>query len=168
MAGAHTKASEVPAEFDETRARMVIARLAHLEGALLPILHELSHEFGYVDIRNVPLLAEALNISRADVHGTISFYHDFKTAPQGRHVLKLCRAEACQSMGCESLVAHLAATHHLAPGETTPDRALSVETVYCLGNCALSPAAMLDGELIGRLDHDQLDQIVLDATGMRS
>ncbi len=168
MVGAHTKTSEMPAEFDEIRARLVIARLAHLEGALLPILHELSHEFGYVDVRAVPLLAEALNISRADVHGTISFYHDFKTSPQGRHVLKLCRAEACQAMGCETLVTHLAKTHHLAPGDTTQDQALSVETVYCLGNCALSPAAMLDGALIGRLDQDQLDQIVLDATGMRS
>lgn len=155
-------------EFDEARARLVIARLAHLEGALLPILHELQHEFGYVDARNVPLLAEALNISRADVHGTISFYHDFKSAPQGRHVLKICRAEACQSMGCENLVTHLARVHKLAPGETTKDRALSVETVYCLGNCALSPAALLDGELIGRLNADRLDQIVLDATGMRS
>ena len=168
MAGAQVKASEMSEVFDETRTRLVIARLAHLEGALLPILHELSHEFGYVDVRAVPLLAEALNISRADVHGTLSFYHDFKTSPQGRHVLKLCRAEACQAMGCEALVTHLAKTHHLAPGETTPDQALSVETVYCLGNCALSPAAMLDGALIGRLDQDQLDQIVLDATGMRS
>ena len=131
-------------------------------------MHELQDAFGYVDSRAVPLIAEALNVSKAEVHGVISFYHDFRSVPAGKHVLKLCRAEACQSMGCEALVAHLATTHHLAPGDTSRDGGLSVETVYCLGNCALSPAALLDGELIGRLDASELDMIVLNATGGRS
>lgn len=146
----------------------MITEKSMLSGAMLPILHELQHAFGYVDPAAVPLIAEALNVSKAEVHGVISFYHDFRGAPAGRHVLKICRAESCQSMGCEALVTHLAQTHQLAPGETSRDGGLTVETVYCLGNCALSPAALLDGELIGRLDHDHLDMIVLDATGGRS
>lgn len=154
--------------WDQGLAQALIAGKTGLQGAMLPILHELQNAFGYVDSRAVPLIAEALNVSKAEVHGVISFYHDFRSVPAGKHVLKICRAEACQSMGCEALVAHLAATHHLAPGDTSRDGGLTVETVYCLGNCALSPAALLDGELIGRLDASELDMIVLDATGGRS
>ena len=154
--------------WDAERAQGIITGKMLLQGAMLPILHELQDAFGYVDTRAVPLIAEALNVSKAEVHGVISFYHDFRSVPAGKHVLKLCRAEACQSMGCETLVAHLATTHHLAPGDTSRDGSLTVETVYCLGNCALSPAAMLDGELIGRLGEAELDMIVLNATGGRS
>ena len=135
---------------------------------MLPILHDLQAAFGYIDASAVSHIAGALNVSKAEVHGVISFYHDFRAAPAGTHVLKLCRAEACQSMGCEDLVAHLAHSHRLAPGETSANGGLTVETVYCLGNCALSPAALLDGELIGRLDRDGLDMIVLDCAGGRS
>ena len=154
--------------WDLGQAQGIIDAKSALQGAMLPILHELQHAFGYVDTAAVPLIADALNVSKAEVHGVISFYHDFRSAPAGRHLLKICRAEACQSMGCEALVSHLAHTHHLAPGETSKDGGLTVETVYCLGNCALSPAALLDDELIGRLDRDHLDMIVLDATGGRS
>ena len=154
--------------WDDQRAQAIIAQNSHLQGAMLPILHELQHAFGYIDSRAVPDIAEALNVSKAEVHGVISFYHDFRSAPAGRHVLKICRAEACQSMGCEDLVAHLARSHHLGPGDTSANGGLTVETVYCLGNCALSPAALLDGELIGRLDRDGLDMIVLDAAGGRT
>ena len=153
--------------WDPALAIAIIDERSGLLGAMLPILHELQSAFGYVDVQAVPLIAGALNVSKAEVHGVISFYHDFRSEPAGRHVLKICRAESCQSMGCEALVAHLAATHHMAPGETNAAGTLTVETVYCLGNCALSPAALLDGELIGRLDRDQLDSIVLDATGGR-
>ncbi len=171
----HTGALSVkPANFspkvawDAQLAQSIIDQKSSLQGAMLPILHDLQHTFGYVDSSVVPQIAEALNVSKAEVHGVISFYHDFRSAPAGKHVLKLCRAEACQSMGCESLVSYLAHTHHLAPGETSKEGGLTIDTVYCLGNCALAPAALLDGELIGRLDRDWLDQIVLDATGGRS
>lgn len=137
--------------WDQDSARSIITSLAHLEGATLPILHALQDEFGYVDPQAVPLIAEALNLSRAEVHGTISFYHDFKTAPQPARVIKLCRAEACQSLGCEALVTELERTHGIAV-DGAPVGDVVVETVYCLGNCALGPSALVDGELIGRID----------------
>src|SRR5579872_1275392 len=93
--------------WDADRALSRIRELEHLPGALLPILHALQEEFGYIDPEAIPLLADTLNISKAEVHGVISFYHDFRKAPAGRHVLRICRAEACQSMGCESLVSHV-------------------------------------------------------------
>ena len=137
--------------WNQDSARSIIAGLAHLEGATLPILHALQEEFGHIDPQAVPLIAEALNVSRAEVHGTITFYHDFKTAPSPRHVIKLCRAEACQSLGCEAMVEELAHEHGIAvDGEPAGD--VVVETVYCLGNCALGPSALVDGELIGRVD----------------
>ena len=137
--------------WDQDSARMIVAGLAHLEGATLPMLHALQDEFGYVDSQAVPLIAEALNLSRAEVHGAISFYHDFKTAPQPPRVIKLCRAEACQALGCESVVDELARHHGIAVDDHHAGDAI-VETVYCLGNCALGPSALVDGELIGRVD----------------
>jgi len=137
--------------WNQEAARSIIAGLAHLEGATLPILHALQDAFGHIDPQAVPLIAEALNLSRAEVHGTITFYHDFRTAPPPRHVIKLCRAEACQSLGCEAMVEELAREHGIAvDGEPAGD--VAVETVYCLGNCALGPSALVDGELIGRVD----------------
>ena len=100
----------------------------------------------------IPIVADVLNLSRAEVHGVVSFYHDFRRAPAGRHVLKVCRAEACQSMGCERWSTGWRQRFGIAIGGTTPDGCVTLETVYCLGNCALSPAVMLDGELHGRLD----------------
>jgi formate dehydrogenase subunit gamma len=147
-------------EWDADAASDVIAGLTHLDGAMLPILHALQERFGYVDAAAIPLVAEALNVSRAEVHGVISFYHDFRSEPAGTHVLKLCRAEACQSMGAAALERHLSTHHGLKLGDTTLDGRLTVEGVYCLGNCALSPAALLDDTLIGRLDHEMLDAIV--------
>ncbi|MBI1206376.1 MAG: NADH-quinone oxidoreductase subunit E [Azospirillum sp.] len=154
-----------PAHWDETRARRIIADLAPLEGAALPILQALQDTFGYVDRRAVPLVAEALGLSRAEVTGTIAFYHDFRTAPPGRHRLQLCRAEACQACGCETLVAHLDRRHGIAVGSTTADGALTVDEVYCLGNCALGPALLVDGEPVGRADAGLLDWLVADLTG---
>ncbi|MGX1740278.1 NAD(P)H-dependent oxidoreductase subunit E [Bosea sp. NPDC055353] len=137
--------------WDQDSARMIVAGLAHLEGATLPMLHALQDEFGYVDPQAVPLIAEVLNLSRAEVHGAISFYHDFKTAPQPARIVKLCRAEACQALGCESVVEELSAKHGIAVDDHHAGDAI-VETVYCLGNCALGPSALVDGELIGRVD----------------
>ncbi len=150
--------------FDVDLARTLIDRKRDMPGATLPILHDLQEQFGYIDDRVVPLVADALNISRAETLGVISFYHDFRRAPVDGRVLKLCRAESCQSMGCEDLVSHLAARHGVKVDEDA-HAGLHVETVYCLGNCALSPAALLDGEPIGRLDRDRIDAIVADAQG---
>jgi formate dehydrogenase subunit gamma len=132
---------------------------------MLPMLHSLIEEFGYIDDRAVPVLAKVLNISRAEVVGVINFYHDFRTVPAGRHLLRVCRAEACQSMGCERLVEHLESRLATGMGGTSPDGAVTLEAVYCLGNCALSPAVMLDGRLYGRVSPQRADQILEGATG---
>eukprot|EP01037_Dinobryon_pediforme_P013418 gene13418-13532_t len=153
-------AVEVKRPFDEIQAQAIITNLADEPGAMLPILHALQEAFGFVDARAVPMIAESLNVSKAEVHGVITFYHDFRHAPAGRHILKICRAEACQSMGVETLVAHVERALGLKMGETSDDMQLTIENVYCLGNCALSPAALFDGELIGRIDADQLDQLM--------
>jgi formate dehydrogenase subunit gamma len=154
--------------WDREIAAALIQSHRHLDGAMLPILHALQEEFGYIDAEALPLVADALNVSRAEVHGVVTFYHDFREAPAGRHVLKLCRAEACQSVGCDALADHLGHRHGLAPGSTSADGTLTVENTYCLGNCALGPAALLDGELIGRVDADRLDAIVARAKGALS
>ena len=130
---------------------------------LLPILHALQHAFGYIDDKALPIIALMLNISQAEVRGVVSFYHDFRRAPVGRHVLKICRAEACQSLGCEGLIAHLSHAHRLAPGQTSLDGAITLESVYCLGDCALGPAALIDDELIGRLDANRIDGLMSEA-----
>ncbi len=146
--------------WDDAQARAVIAAGSAEPGAALPILHALRERFGYIDDRAIPAIAEALNISKAEVHGVVSFYHDFLRAPVDGAVLKLCRAESCQALGCEDLVAHLEGAHGLKVDRAEDDAPLVVRTVYCLGNCALSPAALLEGEPIGRLDRDAIDEIV--------
>jgi formate dehydrogenase subunit gamma len=123
---------------------------------MLPALHALNHTFGYIDERAIPLVADLFNLSRAEVTGVVSFYKDFRRAPPGRHVVKVCRAEACQAMGCERVVAELAARLGTPVDGTSPDGAVTLETVYCLGNCALSPAALVDGKLYGRVDAESL------------
>lgn len=141
------------------RAIGIIDQLKSKEGPLLPILHELQDEFGYVPQETLPLIAHALNISRAEVHGVFTFYHDYRDHPAGRHVLKLCRAEACQSMGADALAEHARQVLGVDWHGTTADGAVTLEPVYCLGLCACAPAAMLDGEVIGRLDAEQLEEI---------
>ncbi|HEV2674854.1 MAG TPA: formate dehydrogenase subunit gamma [Aliidongia sp.] len=155
------------APFDPVTARDVIDGLKHLQGATLPILHALQARFGCVDAAAVPLIADALNLSRAEIHGVISFYHDFRDAPAGAHVVKLCRAEACQSMGCRDLERHAKARLGVAMGATMADRRVTLEAVYCLGNCALSPAVMIDGELHGRVDAARFDELMAEI-GSRS
>jgi len=143
------------AGWNEDVARAVVARLAPLDGATLPILHALQEEFGYIDPAATALIADALNMSRAEVHGAITFYHDFRAAPAGKRVIKICRAEACQANGVEQLVEELRSRSGLTP-DAAGDARLTIETVYCLGNCALGPSALVDGELVGRLDADRL------------
>lgn len=146
------------------RAIDIINQLKGREGPLLPILHELQGEFGYVPQETLPLIAQALNISRAEVHGVVTFYHDYRDHPAGRHVLKLCRAEACQSMGGDAMAQRARELLGIDWHGTTADGAVTLEPVYCLGLCACAPAAMLDGEVIGRLDDEKLEEI---ATGVR-
>jgi formate dehydrogenase subunit gamma len=147
-------------EWDSERATLLIRQLASMPGALLPIMHALQDEFGYIDRAAVAIVAEELNISRAEVHGVISFYHDFRHHPPGQHVLKMCRAEACQSMGCEKTIRHVEHRLETKLGETTPDGRFTLEPVFCLGNCALSPAVMLDGKLYGRVSADVADFLI--------
>ena len=153
------------APFDPEIARDVIADLKHLPGATLPILHALQDRFGYVDAAAVPLIADALNLSRAEIHGVVTFYHHFRQEPAGAHVVQLCRAEACQSMGCRELERHAEARLGVAMGGTRADGRATLEAVYCLGNCALSPAVMIDGELHGRVDPARFDELI-DELGM--
>ena len=133
------------------------------EGPLLPILHAFQKTFGYLDEAATPLIADALNLSRAEVHGVVTFYHDFRRAPAGRHVLKLCRAEACQAAGGDALAARAEARLGCAMGATTTDGSVTLEPIYCLGLCATAPSAMLDGRVVGRLNPDRLDALVCEA-----
>ena len=149
----------VSLRWNEAEATEIVRRHEGCEGPLLPILHDLQAAFGYLPEQAVPFLARALNITRADVHGVISFYHDFRHKPAGRHVLKLCRAEACQSMEGEAFARRVLDRFDLDWGGTTADGRVTVEPVYCLGLCASAPSAMLDGEPMARLNADSVDEI---------
>lgn len=151
------------AAWDEAEAREIIRRHDGREGSMLPILHDLQAVFGCVPPAAVRLVADVLNLTRAEVHGVVSFYHDFREQPAGRHVLKLCRAEACQSMDGEQLARELLDRLGLEWGDTTPDGRLTVEATYCLGLCACAPSAMLDGEPVARLTPASLQGIVREA-----
>ncbi|QKC80365.1 formate dehydrogenase subunit gamma [Mesorhizobium sp. NZP2077] len=143
-----------------SRTAAIIQELKGLEGPLLPILHEIQEEFGHVPQAALPVIADGLNLSKAEVHGVVTFYHDFRVRPAGRHVLKLCQAEACQSMGSDAVAAKIKQLLGIGFHETTRDGSVTLEPVYCLGLCACSPSAMLDGEVIGRLDDDKIDEIL--------
>lgn len=143
----------------EDRVKEIIAARASERGPLLEILHDLQDAFGYLDDRALAMAAEELNLTRADVHGVVSFYKDFRRTPAGRAVVRLCRAEACQAMGADALVEHAEATLGVAVGDTRSDGAVTLEEVFCFGNCALSPAAMIDGRLYGRVDQARFDEL---------
>jgi formate dehydrogenase subunit gamma len=145
------------------RAAAIIVEQKQCEGPLLPILHALQEEFGYIDREAEPMIADALNISRAEVHGVVTFYHDFREQPAGRHVLKLCRAEACQAAGGDALASRCEQKLGVSMGHTTADGRVTLEPVYCLGLCSVSPAAMLDGKIHARLDEKKLDALVAQA-----
>ena len=149
--------------WDEARATELIAGLKGQDGSLLPILHAIQQTFGCIPEAAEPLIAAELNITRAEVHGVVTFYHDFRREPAGRHVLKLCRAEACQSMGSDALVSHLERSLGLSCGETSADGRITVEAVYCLGLCAVAPSAMFDGAVVGRLNEQRLDTLLAEA-----
>jgi formate dehydrogenase subunit gamma len=146
-----------------TKTLAIVGALKGLEGPLLPILHEIQAEFGYVPQESLPIIAQELNLSRAEVHGVVTFYHDYRDHPAGRHVLKLCRAEACQSMGGDEIAARVKALLGIDFHQTTLDGAVTLEAVYCLGLCSCAPSAMLDGEVHGRLDADLAAELVAEA-----
>ncbi len=131
-----------------------------MEGPLLPILHAVQAAFGHVPQAALPLIADHLRLSRAEVHGVMTFYHDFRAEPAGQHVVKLCRAEACQSMGADRVAAHAQEKLGLDWHETTPDGRVTLEPVFCLGLCACAPAAMVDGRLVGRVDEARVDALI--------
>ncbi len=138
----------------------ILATLAEQPGALLPILHAVQEALGYVPPDQVGRIAQRLNLSRADVHGVLSFYHYFRQHPPGRHVVQVCRAEACQAVQCERTEAHARQRLGVDYGETTADGAFSLEAVYCLGNCAAGPSVMVGDELYGRVTPERLDAVL--------
>lgn len=144
----------------EAQVASIVDGMKGMEGPLLPILHEVQEEFGYVPQEALPVIARGLNLSRAEVYGVVSFYHDYRKEPAGRHVLKVCQAESCQSMGSDAVAARLRQALGIDFHQTTPDGRVTLEPVYCLGLCACSPAAMLDDEVIGRIDADRIDEII--------
>jgi formate dehydrogenase subunit gamma len=144
-------------------AKAVCARHGFRPDALLEILHDVQHEAGFVPQAALPVIAEALNLSRADVHGVMSFYHDFKSQRQGKVVVTVCRAEACQSMGAFKMIEGFLATRGMKIGETSADGALTLEATYCLGNCALAPAAVVNGKLYGRMSAEKLEIRIAEA-----
>ena len=147
-----------------TRVGEILDAHRGMEGALLPILHAVQDAYGHVPEAALPIIAGDLNISKAEAYGVMTFYHDFRAKPAGKHVLKLCRAESCQAMGATELAAHACDTLGLDWHETTPDGKITLEPIFCLGLCACGPAALVDGKVVGRVTPAKLDQIV---KGMR-
>jgi len=158
MSGKRTLLDLSPRE--ATAAREIALRYGNRPDALLEILHDLQEDLGFIPEAALPALAKALNLSRAEVHGVVTFYHDYRREPAGRHVIKVCRAEACQSMGANELVGMIERFLKVKLGQTTADGAITVEGVFCLGNCALSPAIMVDDRLVGRVDAAKFEKIV--------
>lgn len=151
--------------WSESLAQMLVSRHRDREGPLLPILHDMQEAFGHIPDAAFPLLASALNLSHAEIHGVVSFYHDFRRSPAGRRVVKICRAEACQSMGGEAVAERLLRRLGIDWGQTTSDGAVTVEAVYCLGLCAAAPAALVDGEPVARLSAQSLAARVEELAG---
>lgn len=151
-------------DIEDSRLSEILGPICAAHGSrpadLIEILHELQAQLGYVPEAATQMLASALNLSRAEVHGVISFYHDFHRAPPGRHIVRVCRAEACQAVGCESLAKHAETSLGVGFGQSRADGKARLEAVYCLGNCALGPSVMIDGELHGRVDAARFDALI--------
>jgi len=148
-----------PTSMQESVQKITTA-LKDKPGALLPILHAIQDDLGYVPAESVPAIAKALNLSRAEVHGVISFYHYFRDTPPGKHTIHLCRAESCQAMGGKQLEKHVKTRLGIDFHETTADGKFSLEPVYCLGNCACSPAMQIDEEIFGRVSANRFDTVI--------
>ena len=141
----------------------IVRELKAKPGALLPILHGIQEELGYVPEDAVPIIASEMNLTRAEVHGVVTFYHDFRSHPPGRHIVRICQAESCQAAGSAGLTAHAKKRMGIDFHHTTADRSCSLEPVYCLGNCALSPSVMVDKEVFGRVTEKRFDEILEEA-----
>jgi formate dehydrogenase subunit gamma len=144
--------------WDRARVESIARSLKDVPGALMPILRRVQDELGWVPPDSIPLIANILNLSRAEVHGVVSFYHDFRHAPPGKNVIRLCRAESCQAMGSSALADHVRDRLKCDFGETSSDGRFTLEAVYCLGNCACSPAMVINGELVGRVTPGRFDE----------
>ena len=140
--------------------RRIVAQHKERPGPLLEILHGIQAAFGYVPAAAVPVVAEELNLSRAEVHGVVTFYHFFRHERPGAHTVSLCQAESCQSMGAAALADHARQRLGIDFHQTTADGRFSLEPIYCLGNCACSPAAMIDGRLYGRVTPEAFDALI--------
>jgi formate dehydrogenase subunit gamma len=152
-----------PAE--EAVVRRAVAEHKPRPGPLLEVLHAIQAALGFVPAAAVPVVAEGLNLSRAEVHGVLTFYHYFRHSPPGRHTVSLCRAESCQAVGAEALAAHARRRLGIDFHQTTPNGEFSLEPIYCLGNCACSPAAMIDGRLYGRVTPQAFDALIAEHSG---
>ena len=146
--------------FDMAAVTQAIAAHQHRPGAMLPILHAIQEHVGFVPAESVPLIADALNVSRAEVHGVLSFYHDFRQQPAGQHVVKICRAEACQAVGSEALAQHAQKAIGCDFHASTNDGKFTLEPIYCLGLCACGPNVMIDGQSYGRVSAEKLDRLL--------
>jgi formate dehydrogenase subunit gamma len=146
--------------FDKDACADIVSHHDRRPERLVQILVDIVRRFGYVPADAIALLAEALNLSRAEVHGVVSYYHDFRSHPPGRHVLKICQAEACRAVGATRVAEDAQSISGLAPGES--NAALTIEPAYCLGNCALGPAAMFDDKPLGRVDRTLLEKLLAD------
>jgi len=155
----NTTPDRTPGETTSEVTAEILARRAHELGALLPILHELQDRLGWVPPQAVPQIAEALNLSRAEVHGVVTYYHHFRSSAPGRHVVQVCRAEACQARGADALLAQAESLLGCKSHHTRADGAVTLDPVFCLGLCALSPAVMVDAKLYGRVTPQRLQQI---------
>jgi len=152
-------------DWDSKEIEAIIEALKDKPGALLPILHAIQDQLGYVPPESVPTIAEAFNVTRAEVHGVITFYHYFRQTPPGRKTIHVCRAESCQAMRSDALEAHAKASLGIDYHENTQDGEFSLEPVYCLGSCACSPAIMIDKEVFGRVTPERFDEIVAEVRG---
>jgi formate dehydrogenase subunit gamma len=142
------------------RVREIAVARRDERGPLLPVLHAINDELGHVDQADVAVVADALNLAVAEVHGVVTFYRDFRRAPAGRSTVRVCRAEACQAVGADELAGHAEARLGVGFGDTTADGAVTLDEVFCLGNCALGPAVQVDGKLRGRVTPSRLDAIL--------
>jgi formate dehydrogenase subunit gamma len=146
--------------WDRAAVVAIVNALKHEPGALMPILRRVQDDLGWVPPKSIPLIAHELNLSRAEVHGVVSFYHDFRHEPPGRNVIRVCRAESCQAMGAVALANHVRKRLGTDFGGTSADGAFTLEAVYCLGNCACSPAVVINGELLGRVTPQRFDSAI--------
>jgi formate dehydrogenase subunit gamma len=150
--------SSQPDNMDVVRDK--IAKFEDSPGALLPVLHAVQGEFGFIPAETIPVIADGLNLSRAEVHGVVSFYHHFRSSPPGRNIVQICRAESCQSMGARKLEAHAKQSLNIDYHETSTDGEFTLLPVYCLGNCACSPSVRVGDDVYGLVDAEKFDAIV--------